>query len=77
MGVDLVHDPVTRLTEVAASFFNSRALRIAAEARIADMLSDADPAEGISIEKISQKVGIRTQNLSEWRIRSTECTEVD
>lgn len=38
MGMDLVHDPFVRMTEVAASFYNSQALRIAAEIRIADAL---------------------------------------
>ncbi|PCH43626.1 S-adenosyl-L-methionine-dependent methyltransferase [Wolfiporia cocos MD-104 SS10] len=72
MGVDLVHDPQTRLTEVAASYMNSQALRVAAETRIADILDGVDPSEGLSIQKISQRVGIQDKDLT--RVLRSLCT---
>ncbi|KZT03249.1 S-adenosyl-L-methionine-dependent methyltransferase [Laetiporus sulphureus 93-53] len=72
MGIDLVHDPVVRMTEVINSYFNSRALRIAAESRIADVLDGADPEEGISIQDISRQVGIDAQSLG--RVLRCLCT---
>ena len=65
MGMDLVQDPIQRLTVLAASFFDSRALRIAAEGRIADVLDGVDPKEGLPIDDIAARVGISTQQLSE------------
>ncbi|KZT10989.1 uncharacterized protein LAESUDRAFT_809834 [Laetiporus sulphureus 93-53] len=56
MGIDLVHDPIVRMTEVINSYFVSQALRIAAESRIADVLDGADPEVGISIQDISRQV---------------------
>lgn len=64
MGVDLVHDPFTRMTELATSFFNSVSLRIAADTRIADVLRDADREKGISIQEISRQVRIAPEDLS-------------
>ncbi|OSX64691.1 hypothetical protein POSPLADRAFT_1031734 [Postia placenta MAD-698-R-SB12] len=64
MGMDLVHDPFVRMTEVAASFYNSQALRIAAETRIADALKDANPQKGVSVQEISRQVGIAPEGLS-------------
>lgn len=63
MGVDLVHDPFTRMTELATSFFNSVSLRIAADTRIADVLRDADREKGISIQEISRQVRIAPEDL--------------
>lgn len=65
MGMDLVHDPFVRMTEVAASFYNSQALRIAAEIRIADALKDANPQKGVSVQEISRQVGIAPEGLCE------------
>lgn len=64
MGMDLVQDPTQRLSVLAASFFDSRALRIAAEARIADILDGVDPREGIFIDVIAARVGCSAPQLS-------------
>lgn len=53
MGMDLVQDPIQRLTVMSGSFFDSRALRIAVEARIADVLDSADPKEGMFLGDIA------------------------
>ncbi|KAI0931113.1 hypothetical protein AcW2_010267 [Taiwanofungus camphoratus] len=67
MCTDLVSEPQSRLMEIASKFYVSRALHVAAEARIADILADADPNEGMSIQQISQQVGIQERKLSEWQ----------
>ena len=64
MGMDLVQDPIQRLTVLAASFFDSRALRIAAEGRIADALEGIEAREGMPADDIAAQVGIPTQQLS-------------
>jgi len=72
MCMDLIQEPGSRLTDIACSFFISRALHIAVQARVADVLADADPAQGISCEDISQKTGINAQKLT--RVLRTLCT---
>ena len=64
MGMELVQDPVPRLTVLATSYFDSRALRIAAEGRIADALDGIDSREGMPVSDIAARVGIPTQQLS-------------
>jgi hypothetical protein len=64
---ELVHDQRLRLWEVSTSFFESRALHIAAEHRVADILARLDPTgkEGVSIDTLSAETGINALKLGE------------
>ncbi|PCH41144.1 S-adenosyl-L-methionine-dependent methyltransferase [Wolfiporia cocos MD-104 SS10] len=64
MFLDLVQEPGSRLTEIACVYFLSRALHVAAQARVAEILADADPTEGMSAALISEKTGINDQKLT-------------
>jgi len=55
MCMDLIQEPGSRLTDVTCSYFISRALHIAVQARIADVLANVDPAQGMSSQEISRK----------------------
>lgn len=61
---ELVHNPQLRLLEVSTAYFESRALHIAAEHRIADIVGAADPNVGVPIHIISKTIGINEQKLS-------------
>lgn len=63
MCMDLVQEPQSRLMELANQFYSSRALHIAAEARIAEVLANADPNKGMSIEEINGRVGVEQAKL--------------
>ncbi|PCH40195.1 S-adenosyl-L-methionine-dependent methyltransferase [Wolfiporia cocos MD-104 SS10] len=63
MCIDIVQDPLIRLTEVVFSHLTAAALRVAAEARIADILAKADPNEGLSIKEITRQCGIQDWKL--------------
>lgn len=65
MCMDLVQEPQSRLMEIGTQYFISRALHIAAEGRIADVLAHADPEVGVPIQDISKKVGVEEQKLGE------------
>lgn len=65
MCMDLVQEPQSRLMELANQFHSSRALHVAAERRLADVLSDADPQVGMSIQEISRKVNIDQGKLGQ------------
>ncbi|KDQ12506.1 hypothetical protein BOTBODRAFT_134671 [Botryobasidium botryosum FD-172 SS1] len=70
--IELAVEPQSRLLEVGAAYFESRALHIAAEHRVADLLAKADPNEGLSAKEISQVIGIHPQKLA--RIMRTLCS---
>ncbi|KAI0930163.1 hypothetical protein AcV5_006947 [Taiwanofungus camphoratus] len=72
MCMDLVQEPQSRLMEMGTQYFISRALHIAAEGRIADVLADADPEVGVPIQDISKKVGVEEQKLA--RVLRCLCT---
>jgi len=72
MCVDLVQEPENRLSDVGFSYFLSRALHIAVQARVADVLDGADPNEGLSSEVIGEKVGINALKLT--RVLRSLCT---
>ncbi|KAL6303966.1 S-adenosyl-L-methionine-dependent methyltransferase [Sparassis latifolia] len=64
MCSDLVQEPGSRLMEVSNQYYISRALYVAAEARVANILADADPTTtGVPIEDISAKVNIQAHKL--------------
>ncbi|KAH9942953.1 S-adenosyl-L-methionine-dependent methyltransferase [Amylocystis lapponica] len=72
MYVDLVSEPQSRLMEVGLEYYTSRALHIAVEGRIADVLADANPKVGMPIKEVAQRVGIQEQKLE--RVIRTLCT---
>lgn len=68
--IEVVSDPGDRLIEVATQYLEARALHIAAERRIADLLasakaSDGDHGAGLSIKEISNATGIEHLKLCE------------
>lgn len=65
MCVDIVQDPLLRVAEVVSSFYPAKAMNIAARARVADIVANADPREGVHIEKISRQAGINDKKLGE------------
>ena len=62
MLTEMVAEPQHRLQEVSSQYFESRALHIAAEHRIPDILKGHDK-EGVSVEDISAKTGIESKKL--------------
>ncbi|KAJ5769698.1 hypothetical protein N7520_004257 [Penicillium odoratum] len=60
---ELVPEPSVRILEVATQFQESRALYIAAERRIPDILAPHDQ-QGLSVTEISEKVKIEHRKLS-------------
>ncbi|GBE80928.1 O-methyltransferase gedA [Sparassis crispa] len=69
---ELVHAPQSRLLEVAAEYFEARALHIATEQRVADHLSKVDRTVGMSVFELSKIIGIIPQKLS--RVMRTLCS---
>ncbi|KAF7593899.1 hypothetical protein BBP40_010601 [Aspergillus hancockii] len=61
---ELVSEPSVRILEVATQFQESRALYIAAERRIPDILAPHDKQGGLSVAKISQTASIEKRKLS-------------
>ena len=57
----LISDPKIRLIEIAASYFEARALHIVAEKRIPDRLSRDET--GVHISTLARKVGIEEDKL--------------
>ncbi|KAL8784354.1 MAG: hypothetical protein Q9213_004006 [Squamulea squamosa] len=68
--VELVCEPNQRVQQVLTQFFESRALFIAAERRIPDLLAEAG-AQGMDIDVLAAKTGIEASKLS--RIIRTLC----
>lgn len=65
MGVcgELVQEPRARLIELSLQYYESRALHIAAEARVADILQEGDHKEGVSIDELSRRTGVKAHKL--------------
>ncbi|CCM06273.1 uncharacterized protein FIBRA_08523 [Fibroporia radiculosa] len=63
MCADLVQDPLERLSEISFSYLPARALHIAAEARVFDILAETDPSSGMDIQDISHCTGINAGKL--------------
>ncbi|KAI5814555.1 S-adenosyl-L-methionine-dependent methyltransferase [Pyronema omphalodes] len=63
MLTEVVGEPNNRLLEVSSQYFESRALHIAAEHRIPDILAGHDE-EGVAIGDIAAKIGIESLKLS-------------
>ncbi|GBE84214.1 O-methyltransferase-domain-containing protein [Sparassis latifolia] len=61
---ELVQVPQKRVIEVAAQFFEARALHIAVEHRVAHHLAKVDQAVGMSITELSKATGLHPKKLS-------------
>lgn len=60
--VELAGDPRSRLAEVSAQYFESRALHIVVDARIADILAEA-VISGVHVNELARRVGIEERKL--------------
>ncbi|CAN9179538.1 unnamed protein product [Alternaria sp. RS040] len=69
--VELVAEPHQRIQQILAEFMESRALFIAAERKIPDLLHGAGP-NGLDIQTISERTGIERRKLA--RILRTLCS---
>lgn len=60
----LVQDPRTRAMELCAQYLEARAWHIAVEKRVPDVLAQAKPGEGVSLERLGKATGINEQKLA-------------
>jgi hypothetical protein len=65
---ELVSEPSVRILEVATQFQESRALYIAAERRIPDILVAKDKTGGTPISEISEKAKIESRKLCTYPV---------
>lgn len=65
MLTELGSTPSNRLLEVSTQYFEARALHIAAEKRIPNMLAGFDES-GVSVEKLAQQVGCNAAKLCQY-----------
>ncbi|TFY67302.1 hypothetical protein EVG20_g3987 [Dentipellis fragilis] len=72
MVMDLVQEPQSRLMEICSQYYEARALHIAVEKRVADLLADADPTQGVPLLDLSHQTGIKEQKLG--RVLRCLCT---
>ena len=63
MASDLVAEPRQRLMEISVGYYSSRALHIAAQGRVADVIADADTGEGVHVYEIANKTGVEHRKL--------------
>ena len=68
MLTELVSTPSNRLLEVSTQYFEARALHIAAEKRVPDMLVDSDES-GVAVEDLAKQVGIESTKLCQYHRR--------
>jgi hypothetical protein len=61
---ELLIEPANRLQEFAGQFWEARALAVAAERRIPDLLHDAGEG-GMNVKTLSQKTGVESAKLCE------------
>jgi hypothetical protein len=64
MLTELASDPSNRLLEVSTQYFEARALHIAAENRIPDLLAGSD--EGVAVEELAKSVGCDAAKLCQY-----------
>ncbi|KAL4940293.1 hypothetical protein BDV06DRAFT_230434 [Aspergillus oleicola] len=64
-ATELVAEPYSRIQEVACQYFESRALFIAAERRIPDLLEEAGDS-GLSVTEIAESTGIESRKLCKF-----------
>ncbi|KIK64596.1 hypothetical protein GYMLUDRAFT_981809 [Collybiopsis luxurians FD-317 M1] len=65
MGViaDIVQSPPARLAEICAQFYESRALHIAVQNNIPSLLSTASQQDGVPLDHLSKKTGMKEHKL--------------
>lgn len=63
---ELVSEPSSRILEVATQFQESRALYIAAERRIPDILASKDEGQGMHVSEISKEGKIESRKLCKF-----------
>lgn len=68
MLVDTVQDPQARLMEIGTQFYESRALHVAVDANIPDLLAKADPQQGVPLADLAQITGINPRKLGVFSI---------
>ena len=66
---ELVSEPSERIIEVACQYWESRALAVAAERRIPDLLENAE-GKAMDIGGIAEKTGIEERKLGEANIQA-------
>jgi hypothetical protein len=65
MLTELGSTPSNRLLEVSTQYFEARALHIAAEKRIPDMLAGFDES-GVAVEELAEQVGCDAAKLCQY-----------
>lgn len=73
---ELVSDPAIRLLSLSSQYFESRALHIAAEHRIADVLHGHEDV-GVNVDDIARKIGIEGQKLCKFAYKPPVIAEPD
>lgn len=68
MLTELVSTPSSRLLEVSTQYFEARALHIAAEKRVPDMLVGSDES-GVAVEELAKQVGCDPTKLCQYHRR--------
>ena len=63
MTSDLVAEPQQRLMEISCGYYSSRALHVAAEGRVADVIAEADEGDGVHVSEIASKTGVEHRKL--------------
>ncbi|KAM0811989.1 putative O-methyltransferase domain-containing protein [Seiridium cardinale] len=61
---ELVCDPSLRILAFSTQYYESRALHIAAEHRVADLLDAGDHEKGVHVTEIGKRVSIQSDKLS-------------
>lgn len=64
---ELISEPCSRILEVACQYWECRALSIAAERRIPDLLA-AKGMDGVDVKVLAEKTDIETAKLCQFRL---------
>jgi hypothetical protein len=62
---ELVSEPRGRLLEVSSQYFEARALHIAADKRVADILAE-NGSSGVDVQSLAKKLGIESRKLCRY-----------
>lgn len=68
---ELIAEPSLRILEVGCQYWESRALYIAAERRIPDLLAEGGP-DGVDVQRIGEETGIEYLKLCECNLLSRQ-----
>ncbi|KAB2568991.1 O-methyltransferase gedA [Lasiodiplodia theobromae] len=71
---ELVVDPRYQIMEISQRYTDSRALFIAVERRVADLLEDGegDGKQGCSLEFLAEKTGVERRKLGKYSFKSPD-----